>query len=207
MVHNSAKDLGKYEEPLMEQLCEYFEPLGFETHPHASLNFAWHGALSDVDVLMIKDNRLYGIEVKSNHDNVKRAKKQLEELSHYVDYCYLATEKMPKRLVTNAGQIIIDDWGVRVIKDAPFVDAFDSRTFRTLKRTCFNKVFGTSRYGSKYDIANQIWDLYKDKNVLKQIFRKILLCSAECTKCPLRPIDSIPINQLSLIRFQERQTE
>ena len=201
MVHSSAKVLGKYEEPLMERLCAYFEPLGFATYPHASLNFAWHGALSDVDVLMIKDNKLYGVEIKSNHDNVKRANKQLEELSHYVDYCYLATEKMPKRPVKNAGQIIIDDWGVRVIKEAPFVDNFSFRAFRRVKRTCFNKVFSTSRYGDKYDVAEKIWNNYKDKEVLKQIFRRILLCSAECNKCPLRPIESIPINQLSLVHF------
>ena len=83
------------------------------------------------------------------------------------------------------------------------MDNFDFRTFRTIKRTCFDKVFGTSIYGSKFDVAQRIWDFYRDKAVLKQIFRRILLCSSDnCNDCMLRAGRKIPVNQLNLVHFQ-----
>jgi len=207
MVHRSPKNLGDYEEPLMIKISEHFQELGFQTHPHSSLNFAWHGIVSDVDVLMVKDSLLYGVEIKSKKDDVKRAKKQIERLFHYVDYCYLAVEKMPKRLVENAGLIIVDDWGVKIIKDAPLVDGFDKRTFRTLKRICFTKIFNTTRYGSKHDVVDYIWAIYSSDN-LKSIFRKILLCSEkECSICPLRSMYDSTIVQTSLLKSPKENPE
>ena len=204
MVHNSPKHLGDYEGPIMNKICEHFNKLGYETYPHASLNFAWHGSLSDVDVLMTKDGFLYGVEIKSNRDNIKRANEQLEKLSCFVDYCYLATEKMPKRLIKNAGLIIVDDWGVRIIKDAPFVDGFDKLTFRDLKRICLSKVFNASKYGSKYEVANLIFETMPI-NELKIIFRKILLCSEDCSNCPLRSNYDSSVSQPSLLNRQEEE--
>jgi len=200
MVHSSPKNLGNYEEPLMIKISEYFQELGFETHPHSSLNFAWHGMVSDVDVLMVKDSLLYGVEIKSKKDNVKRANKQIERLSHYVDYCYLAVEKMPKRLIENAGLIIVDNWGVKIIKEAPLVDGFDKRTFRTLKRICFTKIFNTTRYGSKHKVVDYLWNIYSTKK-LKSLFRRVLLCSEkDCSKCPLRSLYDSTIVQTSLLK-------
>jgi len=204
MVRSSSKNLGDYEEPLMIKISEHFQELGFQTHPHSSLNFAWGGMVSDVDVLMVKDSLLHGVEIKSKKDNVKRAKKQIERLSHYVDYCYLAVEKMPKRLVENAGLIVVDDWGVKIIKEAPLVDGFDKRTFRTLKRTCFTKIFNTTRYGNKHDVVDYIWAIYSTDK-LKSLFRRILLCSEkDCSNCPLGLMYDSQIVQRSLLKETEK---
>ncbi|MEI8390374.1 MAG: sce7726 family protein [bacterium] len=77
--------------------------------------------LRRADLVMIKNNKTYAFEIKSDRDNTRNLESQLEDYLSTFDYTILVvtkkTEKHIKQyLSTNVGLYIIDDNGFQVIR-------------------------------------------------------------------------------------------
>lgn len=79
-ILKSSKRIGKYEAPIIKKLEPFFQNQGFQVVPHARFNISWGNIISDIDLLLIKENKVGIVEVKSSHDNLKRAKNKFQTL-------------------------------------------------------------------------------------------------------------------------------
>jgi len=195
-IKKSTKFIGKYEAPLISRLCKHFESLGFKAFPHVRLNIAWSSSLSDVDTLLIQDNLVTVVEVKSHRDKLARAEKQLEAISDYVDYSYVATDRLPRYWKSSRlGLLFIED-DVRVVKRAskiigePKLDSLIA-----LPKKCLLQFLGQPHQERllKYEIALRIRNLFDDESI-RQCLKEIVLCQG-CNhmECPiLCLVSSIP---------------
>lgn len=201
MPYKSDKVLGKYEAPLMALLKTHFEEEGYEVYLHSSLNLPWHGALCDLDVLALRDGLITVIEVKSRHDNVKRAYVQLSKYRKYADYVYLAVEKLPD--LSGWGSdfgVILIQWGVvKVVRLASRVH-WEFPAFNLLKTDCMRRLikykFGKVSRG--YLTQANTWEIVKNQlgdDYLEKIYRDVLLCDQgswknpdKCKKCLLEDV-------------------
>ncbi len=95
-ILKSTKRIGKYETIIINNLQKYFSKLGYHAIPHARFDIAWGSILSDLDLLLVKDDQLILVEVKSSKDNLARARKQIEATEDFVDRVYIATDYEPK---------------------------------------------------------------------------------------------------------------
>ena len=92
-IASSTKRMGKYEKNLIDKLTVYFNENGYNVFPHSSLNIAWGSILSDIDLLLIKNNYLIYVEVKSKRDKILKGMEQIGRKKDYIDYAYIATNK------------------------------------------------------------------------------------------------------------------
>ena len=83
---------GKYEEPLILAVEQYFRDMNYQTYLHAQLNISWSNIISDVDLLAIKGNDIIAVEVKSKKDIFTNAFKQLEKIVPFIDKAFITTD-------------------------------------------------------------------------------------------------------------------
>lgn len=188
-IKKSTKSIGEYEEPIISRLCSHFESLGFKAFPHVRLNIAWGPSLSDVDTLLIQDNIVVAIEVKSSHDKLSRAQHQLESLSDYVDYSYVATDKLPR--VWNSrktGLLFVSQDEVSIVKRATqLMDKPKLDSFTALPKKCLLRFSGEKRQEKlvKHEIAHKIHHLYRNESI-RDCLKEIAFCqNCTDTACPI----------------------
>lgn len=188
-VYKSTKKIGKYEEKLIHSLIRFFKSKGYVTIPHSRFNIAWGSILSDVDLLLIKDNLLTYIEVKSSRDNFAKAAEQVDRVKDYVDYAYVATDKNVKKPeLGKVGFIHILGEDVKVIEKAKrFSQNPRFLSVATLKKKCLLKFFmGQSfifKQISKYELAQNV---YLRKICTRDVIREIVVCGELCnSSCPI----------------------
>ena len=183
MIHpqyilKSKKKIGKYEEVIIGQLSEFFTKDGFHVIPHARFDLAWGSILSDVDLLLIKNDTLILIEVKSSKDNLERAKKQISRIEDFVDLAYLATDYKPKKWPSNrAGRILVLDGNVTILKEPkPLKSIPKINTLMRLKKESLLLLLGESKSKNqtKYELATQI--IKKNHINLKNQIKEIVTC-------------------------------
>lgn len=188
-VAKSAKHLGAFEAKIIDTLTEHFQKSGYEVIPHSSLNIAWGRVLSDIDLLLIKDQLLTYIEVKSSRDNLARAHKQIDRIKDYIDYAYVATDKHVKKWnYRTVGLVFVKDKEVKVVRKAM---RFQSKprfySVASLKKKCLVRFFGTGNpyllYENKYDMAEKV---YTEKECNRLLLKEIVTCGELCSsKCPI----------------------
>jgi Holliday junction resolvase len=193
-IYKSTKRIGKYEEKIIQTLTKHFQLEGYEVVPHSSLNIAWGTVLSDVDLLLIKDQMLTYVEVKSSRDNLSKAKQQIDRVMDYVDYAYVATDKHIKNWeFANVGLILIKDEEVALVKKGKkFHNKPRFYSVAILKKKCLARFFGTdSRYlmlVNKYELAEHI---YTNRKCTRPVLKEIVTCGDLCTNnCPIRQAES-----------------
>jgi hypothetical protein len=192
-LEKSVKNLGKYEYKIMQKLEKYFLKLDYEVASHVRLNLAWSNIYSDIDMILIKNDEVSIIEIKSNKDRLSNAFKQLEKVKEYVDYVYVATETVPKKWQLNAqhiGLLIVDVNGVREeqkpisMKFIPSSKTLDSFQKKCLKRTLRTKnieIINQNKDHIVKEIEEKI-DPFAMRNYLKQIS----ICGYDCdNNCPI----------------------
>jgi hypothetical protein len=195
-IKKSTKSIGKYEAPLISRLCEHFESLGFKAFPHVRLNIAWGSCLSDIDILLIRDSLVTVIEVKSYRDKLARAEKQLEAISDYVDYSYVATDRLPRHWKSSRSGLLLIKDDVRVVKRASkIVGEPKLDSLIALPKKCLLRFLGQPHQERllKYEIALRIRNLFDDESI-RQCLKEIVLCQG-CShnECPiLGLVSSIP---------------
>src|SRR5687767_7045864 len=119
-ILRSTKAYGKYEKPLISRLKSFFVKRGYVAVPHARLNIAWGSIISDLDLVLVKNNALTIVEVKSSRDSIKRAQKQIHNVQNFVDFAYVAVERIPKNWKSDHryGLITISASRVKIVQEA-----------------------------------------------------------------------------------------
>jgi Holliday junction resolvase-like predicted endonuclease len=188
-ICKSTKHVGKYEEKIIQTLAAYFQLEGYEVVPHSSLNIAWGSVISDVDLLLIKNQLLTFVEVKSSKDKIARAKKQIDRVKDYVDYAYVATEKnVEDWALVKVGLIRVRDRTVTLLKNpSKFSKKPRFYSVATLKKKCLARLFGIDNRHilsvSKYELAKHV---YTKRKCTRSILREIVTCGELCaTNCPI----------------------
>jgi Holliday junction resolvase len=189
MSHNicrSTKHIGAYEEKIIQTLTRYFQLEGYEAIPHSSLNIAWGRVLSDVDLLLIRNQMLTYIEVKSSRDNVRRARQQIERMIDYVDYAYVATDRQIKNWdMPKVGLIHVQEDKVAILRSAEkFLNKPKFYSTATLKKKCLARFFGKNNhylvFVNKYDLAQYV---YAKGKCTRTILKEIVTCGELCGSC------------------------
>ena len=182
-ILTSTKREGKYEKSIIEKLKLFFEDQDYDVIPHARFNVAWGSMLSDLDLLLIKDNILTLVEVKSSRDNIQRVKKQFQSIQDYVDYYYVATDFFPKKIpIRNAGWILVND-SVEIKHNAKKLERSPTlESVLSLKKQSLHFLLGLSEYEakqfSKYELACKVRAKTKNHH-LKNNLKAIVTCSSK----------------------------
>ncbi len=191
-ILKSSKREGRHESVIIKKLVVFFENLGYQTIPHARFNIAWGNILSDVDLLLLKNDEIVAVEVKSSKDNLKRARKQIENIKDYVDYAYVATNYIPRKFsLRNTGLIYVNGSVVilkspKLLSDNPRLFSLDSLPKKCLCRWTKTKNQSYSNK-SKSELANQILN---NSNELKSKVKEIVTCGLNCDHdCPIWNFD------------------
>lgn len=190
----SSHTLGKYEAPIIDKVSKYLEKDGFTVYPHAALNMVYGHNDTDVDVLGVKNGEITAIEVKSSHDNPRKALEQGKKMTGLVDHYYLAIEK-PIKFDFPWGIMMVKD-DVVIIKEAENCLNISMSSLMYLLKPCLNKISGT-KIGDKNRLVHEI---YPQLNRKLPLIRKALLCSKSpynsmdgkkgdtCKNCPIGPL-------------------
>lgn len=179
-ILKSKKRIGKYEKIIIEELNDHFLKLGYSVVPHARFDVAWGSIVSDIDLLMIKNNKLIMIEVKSSKDTLSRAKNQINAVEDFVDEAYVATNYLPRKWPSmKAGRIIVTSKGVEVIKEAKKLERRPKlNTLLSLRRESLLRLSSDTmiihKNMKKYEIASQI--LKDNSKNLKLKLQEIVTC-------------------------------
>lgn len=187
-ILKSSKREGRHESIIIKKLVVFFENLGYQTVPHARFNIAWGNILSDVDLLLLKNDEIVAVEVKSSKDNLKRARKQIEHIKDYVDYAYVATNYIPRKFSLRSAGLIYVNGSVVILKspkllsDNPRLYSLDSLPKKCLCRWAKTKNQSYSNKSKSY-LANQILN---DSDGLKSKVKEIVTCGLDCDHgCPI----------------------
>lgn len=191
-ILKSKKRYGRYERPLIKALERFFIQKGYTVVPHAQFNLAWGAIISDLDLLLIKNNKLTIVEVKSKRDSVKKAKKQLEKLYCFADFAYLAVERIPDHFEMNhAGLVVVQKDRVKVIKTAKPLETIPNyEELAAIQKKCLLRLLDAednkhAKKIRKLDLALHILEQEKSQHFKKNI-QEILTCGRYCeTKCPI----------------------
>ena len=189
----SPKVEGVHEKLIIDILVSYFRSKNFWVKRHVSLNFAWGNVLSEIDLLLLKDNKIYVVEVKSKKDKLLHAKKQLLNLMPYVDYIYLCMEKDDyiNNIDDSIGIILYKNEMVNIINEPKLINLDIIKTdLLKLKRNCLLKIINRKipKNLDKEHLCNIIL-LEHTQNKIKSYLRQILLCDKDCNKCNLNIIN------------------
>lgn len=189
-ILKSSKKIGRHEEKIINQLESFFNDQGFHVASHARFNISWGNILSDIDLLVFKDNLLGVVEVKSSKDNLGRAQSQINKIKDYVDFVYVATDYLPKRFsIKNTGLIYVNGSvniikRAKLLKDKPNLYSMYSIPKKCLCRISEVKGMGTSKNQQKEEIARKLilQASYRTREELKEI----VTCGLHCnTNCPI----------------------
>jgi hypothetical protein len=186
-ISKSTKRMGLYEEQIIRKLTDYFLKEGYDVIPHSSLNIAWGSVLSDIDLLLVKDQLLTYVEVKSSRDNLARAHKQIDRVMDYVDYAYVATDKKVRKWSSkNAGLIFVGSDKISMIKKGKrFKNKPRFYSVVTLKKKCLDRFFDNQCliFENKYNLAEYV---YAKKECNRPLLKEIVTCGYLCSSnCPL----------------------
>ena len=179
-ILKSKKRMGKYEKIIIQDLNNHFLKLGYDVVPHARFDIAWGSIVSDIDLLLIKNNKLIMIEVKSSKDTLSRAKKQINAVEDFIDEAYVATNYLPRKWPSEkAGRITVTSKGVKVIKKAKKLERQPKlHTLLSLRRESLLRLSSDTmiipKNMKKYEIASQI--LKDNSENLKSKLQEIVTC-------------------------------
>jgi len=190
-INGSTKRIGRYEAKIIQSLTEYFQKKGYEVIPHARLNIAWGSILSDVDLLLLKKGALTYVEVKSRRDKLLKALKQIDRVKDYVDYAYVATDRLVKDWdIPKVGLIFVHGNIVTFVRESKrFTNGPSFSSIASLRKECLARFLENGRtcrtYIYKYDLARYVYEFKKDE-CTRECIKEIVACGTTCdTTCPI----------------------
>ena len=186
----SSKREGIHEAKIIKRLIPFFKNKGFQVVPHARFNIAWGNILSDIDLLLIKDDMIGVVEVKSSKDNLKRAKKQIDNIKDYADFVYIATDYIPRKFqFPKVGLIYVGEY-VAILKETKsFTNPTRLQSIDSIPKKCLCRISDVKQIKyqknmSKFKLAEQI--LHNAQNEIKKELQQIVTCGLRCdTQCPI----------------------
>lgn len=190
-INGSTKRVGRYEAKIIQNLTPHFEINGYEAIPHAQLNIAWGSILSELDLLLLKDGMLTYVEVKSRRDKLSKALQQIERMKDYVDYAYVATNKLVRDWdIPEIGLISVNNDVVTFIrKPTRFRGSPRFSSIIALKKKCLTMFLGNGHayrtYVNKYDLARYIYEVRKSE-CTRECLKEVVTCGDNCESvCPI----------------------
>jgi hypothetical protein len=156
----SPKREGKFEKEIIDKVALFFREKGYETKEHVSMNLAWGNVLSEIDVIAIRNEEIVIIEVKSKRDKINRAKKQLDKIRIFADYCFIASDIAvePTRFADDTGILLLQEGKTTIARDAIKIGDQVSRNFLLcFKKRHLNelgKEFGSKQSMSKKELTS-----------------------------------------------------
>lgn len=179
-ILRSRKNYGKYEREIIEKLELFFRDKGYVVVTHARLNISWGTTLSDIDLVLLRNNKITIIEVKSDHDNFIRAIDQIKKYSNYADYVYVATEKVQTLNVENIdiGLIIVNKQ-ISIMKPPLLIKSVPSiESIFALPKESLIEAFALNKKFWKMNKNDLVYHIYHnlDKKILKDNVKKIAYC-------------------------------
>lgn len=171
-------------------LIEHFKLNGYEAIPHSRLNIAWGSILSDIDLLLLKNQLLTYVEVKSSRDNLGRAKQQTDRMMDYFDYAYVATDRRVKKWdVPNVGLLHVQGSVSTLRKAKKFSSKPKFSSVIALKKKCLARLFGDDTghlmHVDKYELAQHVYATKQDM-CTRECLKEIATCGGSCdTFCPV----------------------
>jgi len=187
-IRTSTKAIGKYEEALINRVSDHFRKQGYKVFPHARFNIAWGSNLSDLDILLVKGDTLTVVEVKSKRDKMSRAGQQIHNISDYIDYSYVATDRLPKSWSDSMiGLLLIGETIETVKKAKRFTGRPTVESLFALQKKCLLCFLGekSSSHLLKYEIAETVRSMGSEK-AIHRCLKKIVICEECCkTSCPI----------------------
>lgn len=188
-MKKSTKSIGRFEEPIVDKVSRHFRSLGYRAFSHVRFNVAWSSALSDIDVLLLKEDSITVVEVKSKRDKLLRAGRQIEVISDYVDYAYVATDKLLKSWKMDyVGLLLVREDDVRVIKEAKrMIGKPRIESLFALPKKCLIHLLGkvNEKNRLKWEIIQQL-DKQSSEEFLRKCLKEIVLCqSCNYDNCPV----------------------
>jgi len=190
-INKSTKRLGRHETRIIRSLAQYFQMYGREVIPHARLNIAWGSILSDVDLLLLENDMLTFVEVKSSRDKLSKAMRQIDRVKDYVDYAYVATDRLLNYWnMSRVGLISVRvDDVVVVKKPTRFRNRPQFASIVALQKKCLSRFLGNGyacrTYINQYDLARYVYTIRKDE-CTRECLKEIVTCGNTCdTICPI----------------------
>jgi hypothetical protein len=173
----SSKLLGAHEKPILDSLTTHFQGLGYQAVPHVRFDLAWGAIISDLDLLLEKRGWITAIEVKSSHDRLGKARKQLQRISDYIDFAYVATERLPRKWDDpKIGVIHVTGSNVRFLKEAQRLTQKPRLgSLLALRKVSLLEIAGNpdGHQLSKYEIALRVHSIM-DTKALRDRLKEVL---------------------------------
>jgi len=188
-LDKSPKLNGKYETLIINQLIDYFNNNDYEVQSHISLNIAWGSVLSEIDLILFKNNDITVVEVKSKNDKITSVYKQIETYKKFADFIFIASNDMLYKYNLNkdVGLIYVND-EVNIIRKASRINNLVYyNDLKTLKKKCLLKILDDNisiKKHSKEDIINLIKYKIQHSEVHNE-FKKVLFCDKKCELCTI----------------------
>jgi len=189
-ILKSSKKVGIYEEVIIKKLIPFFKNQGYEVIPHARFNVSWGNILSDVDMLLIKDNKLTLIEVKSSKDHLERARNQIKKIQDFVDFVYIATDYHPRKWTFRNVGLLVVNGKIDIIKTPKLIEKKPKlESVNWLQKKCLSRMI--EEQGEKVTKLNKMelsCKIIKNSNQksLKNEIKEVVTCGLDCEYgCPI----------------------
>jgi hypothetical protein len=188
--------MGQYERPLIALLANHFKSGGYRVFSHVRLNVALSPIVSDIDLLLLKNGELTLIEVKSSHDKFSRASSQIQGVSEFVDYAYVATDRLPTMdwTDTHIGLILANgDEVLQLVRAKKFRGEPSRNGLFQLQKKCLCRMAGVKDAGiTKFEIVDSVHANW-DAPLLRECVKCVVVCGGQCeTDCPIRKFTKPP---------------
>lgn len=179
-ILKSKKRQGIYENVIISKIEVYFKNLGYDVVSHARFNIAWGSIISDVDILLIKGNKLTVVEVKSSRDNIMKAEHQIRKIEDFVDEVFLACDFLPKKIPCDtAGFIFVNGEKIEILRTPKILTKKPSvESLMLLHKSSLGKLLGLKSIEcnkeSKSNLVSMVQEI--DSDTLKSQLKEIITC-------------------------------
>jgi len=171
--------------------------MGFKTYPHVQLNVSWGNIISDIDLIVESEGKLFGIEIKSRKDNLRSLLQQIDRMSDFFDGIYVATDKPTwksrKELSDERIGLLIIENGQISEKPCQFLSKKPrSSAMMLLRKICLSRISITLNGKSTSDKLGLVSEILNNMSneQLRLALKSIVTCERKCkTDCPLWVIE------------------
>ena len=128
------------------------------------------------------------IEVKSRRDKIARAEQQIQRISDYIDYGYVATDRLLEHWGEPAiGLLHVGETVKTIARAKRFAGRPSIESFFALQRRCLLRFLGEGSNSRllKYDVAERV-RLMGSEASIRRCLKRIVTCARNCkTDCPI----------------------
>lgn len=161
-----------------------------KVYSHVQLNISWGNIISDIDLVVEGEDKLFGIEVKSHRDNLENLVTQIDRMYDFFNGVYVATDNprwMSRKEFSDEriGILIIN--GLQVAERACQFHASKPifGIMIQLRKICLARLSGMingKTVGDKNSLVSSILENTSPEH-LRTILKSIVMCERKCKEC------------------------